>query len=149
MRRRDFITGLGGVVAVGPLGASAQQARLVAVLMNGNANELPIQANVKNLADGLSQLGWVEGKNLRLEVRWKGGNAEGARNFAAELVGLKPSASAHECGPFDSRIMSMQSGMGNRQNRHIVRCGQIFISTQEVALTRRHVMSPVRPLLEG
>src|SRR5689334_7706544 len=90
MRRRDFIAGLSGLFATGQLAAHAQQTRLIAVLMNGNSNELLVQANVKALADGLSRLGWVEGKNLRFEVRWNGGNAEGARNFAAELVGLKP-----------------------------------------------------------
>ena len=90
MRRRDFIAGLSGVVATGPLAANAQQAPLVAVLMNGNSNEPLVQANVKALAYGLNLLGWIEGKNLRLEVRWNGGNAERARNFAAELVGLKP-----------------------------------------------------------
>jgi ABC-type uncharacterized transport system substrate-binding protein len=90
MRRRDFITGLGGMVAVGPLAANAQQMRLVAVLMNGNSNESLLQANVKALVDELGHLGWVEGKNLRLEVRWNGGNAEGARSFATELVGMKP-----------------------------------------------------------
>src|SRR5262249_38784475 len=47
-------------------------------------------ANLEALADGLTRRGWVEGKNVRLEVRWNGGNAEGARNFAAELAGLKP-----------------------------------------------------------
>ena len=93
MRRREFIAGLGGA-AIWPLAARAQQTRLVGLLMNGNANELPIQANVKAFSERLGQLGWVEGKNLRLEVRWNGGNAEGARNFAAELVGLRPAAIA-------------------------------------------------------
>jgi putative ABC transport system substrate-binding protein len=90
MNRRDFIAALVGLVSVPPLRANAQQTRLVAVLMNGNSNESMVQANLRGLADGLSQHGWIEGKNLRLEVRWNGGNADGARTFAAELVGLKP-----------------------------------------------------------
>src|SRR5689334_11654941 len=90
MRRWLFITGMGGLAAIGPLAANAQQTHLVGVLMNGNSNEPLVQANVKALADELSHLGWIEGKNLRLEVRWNGGNMEGARNFAVQLVGLKP-----------------------------------------------------------
>ena len=89
MKRREFITGIAGA-AVWPVVGSAQQVRLVAVLMNGNSNESLLQANVKALVDELGHLGWVEGKNLRLEVRWNGGNAEGARSFATELVGMKP-----------------------------------------------------------
>jgi len=90
MRRREFIAGLGGAAALWPFAAHPQQTRVVGLLMNGNSNELPLQANVKAFADRLSQLGWVEGNNLRLEVRWHGGNVESARNFAAELVALKP-----------------------------------------------------------
>src|SRR4051812_16866665 len=90
MKRRNFIASLGAVVAVPPLAANAQQTRLVAVLMNGNSNEPLVQINVKALADQLGHLGWVEGKNLHVEARWNGGNAESARNFAAEFVALKP-----------------------------------------------------------
>jgi putative ABC transport system substrate-binding protein len=94
MRRREFIAMLGSAAASWPLAARAQQTRVVGVLMNGNSNELPLQANVKALAEGLRDLGWVEGKNLRIEVRWNGGNAELARKFASELIALKPAAIA-------------------------------------------------------
>ncbi len=72
--------------------AQAQQTRLVGVLMNGNANETPLQANIAGFSNKLRQLGWVDGKNLRLEIRWNGGNAERARSFASELTALSPGA---------------------------------------------------------
>jgi putative ABC transport system substrate-binding protein len=92
MRRREFISLMCGAAATWPLSATAQQARLVAVLMNGNSNEPLLQLNVKALTEGLHDRGWVEGRNLRIEVRWNGGNAERARQFASELIALKPSA---------------------------------------------------------
>ncbi len=92
MRRREFIACLGAAAAMWPLAAGAQQARLVGILMNGNSNEFVLQANVKAFVQGLADLGWVEGKNLRLEIRWNGGNAERARNFASELIALSPAA---------------------------------------------------------
>jgi putative ABC transport system substrate-binding protein len=66
--------------------------RLIAVLMNGNSNEPALQANVAAFTQGLRDLGWVDGRNLRLEIRWNGGNVERARNFASELIGLSPAA---------------------------------------------------------
>ena len=91
MRRREFIAGLSGAAAGWPWAALAQQARLVGVLMNGNSNEPSLQANLKALIEGLRDLGWAEGRNLRIEARWNGGNAERARQFASELIALKPS----------------------------------------------------------
>jgi putative ABC transport system substrate-binding protein len=93
MRRREFIAMLGGgVAAAWPLAAAAQQTRMVAVLMNGNSNEPPLQANVAAFTARLRELGWVEGKNLRLEIRWNGGSVERARRFASDLIALKPAA---------------------------------------------------------
>ena len=91
MRRREFITMVGGAaVACWPLAARAQQPRLVGVLMNGNSNEPPMLANVKAFTEGLRDHGWIDGKNLRLEVRWNGSNAASARLFASDLIGLSP-----------------------------------------------------------
>jgi putative ABC transport system substrate-binding protein len=92
MRRREFIACSAGAAALWPLNAYAQQTRLVGVLMNGNSNETALQANVLALAEGLQDLGWVEGKTLRTEVRWNGGTAERAREFAADLIASKPAA---------------------------------------------------------
>jgi putative ABC transport system substrate-binding protein len=90
MRRREFIALLGGAAAVWPFAARAQQSRLVGVLMNGSAKEAHIQSNLTNLIQGLRDLGWVEGGNLRLNVRWNEGIAANARIHAAELVALAP-----------------------------------------------------------
>lgn len=92
MRRRDFILFLGGTAAAWPLSAHAQSPRLVGVLMNGSASETLVQANVSALKAGLHDLKWVEGRNLRTEIRWNGGSAENARVHAAELVKLAPDA---------------------------------------------------------
>jgi len=94
MRRREFIAGLAGAAAIWPLAAHAQQPRLVGLLMNGNTDEPALQANASALIQGLRDHGWVEGRNLRLAVRWNEGNAGRARTAAEEIVALAPSAIA-------------------------------------------------------
>jgi putative ABC transport system substrate-binding protein len=93
MRRRDFITGLASAAAW-PLAAAAQQANLTArvgVLHPGVEGEA--QATARNAAfrQALDQLGWTEGRNLRIDYRWEASNLERARSRAAELVKLEPS----------------------------------------------------------
>src|SRR6185503_18218472 len=93
MKRREFITLLGGAATAGPLAASAQQSdqmRRVGVLIALAEEDPEGQARLSPLRQGLQELGWVEGRNLRLDVRWAGGDAERARAHAAELVGLAP-----------------------------------------------------------
>jgi putative ABC transport system substrate-binding protein len=92
MNRRAFITLLGGA-AVWPLAAPAQQpgpVRRVGVLMNGAATETVPQSYVTAFVQALRQLGWVEGQNLRVDVRWNAGDAALARVYAAQLIGLMP-----------------------------------------------------------
>ena len=91
MKRREFITLLGGAAAW-PLAAWAQptdQKRRVGVLMHMSENHAEGQARVAAFREGLQELGWIDGRNLRLEVRWGGGDAERIRRFAAELVALR------------------------------------------------------------
>jgi putative ABC transport system substrate-binding protein len=93
MRRRDFITLLGGAAATWPLAAHAQQGgevRRIGVLMNGAANEAQPQSRIAALTNRLQQLGWSEGRNLRIDVRWNAGDAELARIYGAQLIGLMP-----------------------------------------------------------
>ena len=91
MRRRDFIRTFGAGVATWPLAARAQpKTRLIGVLMNGSPSEPAVQANVAAFVRGLAARGWVEGTNLRLEVRWNGGTRERAQANASEIVGLAP-----------------------------------------------------------
>src|SRR5262245_49614316 len=92
MKRREFITLLGGAAAW-PLAARAQQPermRRIGVLMNGAATETIPQSHVAEFVQGLRQLGWSEGRNLHIDVRWNAGDAALARIYAAQLIGLTP-----------------------------------------------------------
>jgi len=91
MQRRAFMT-LIGSAAAWPLAAWAQQGdrmRRVGVLM-GVADDAEGQARVKGLQQGLQELGWIEGRNVRIDYRWTGGDATRIRAYAAELVKLSP-----------------------------------------------------------
>ena len=91
MRRREFITLLGGVAAW-PVAARAQRqdrTRRVGVLMALAQNDPEAQLRAKALEAGLRELGWVEGRNLRLDYRWVP-NADRLGAQAGELVGLAP-----------------------------------------------------------
>src|ERR1700757_1166252 len=92
MRRRQFITLLGSAAAW-PLAARAQQPagiRRVGVLMNLSENDLEAQRLVTAFREGLAQLGWVDGRNLRMDYRWASGDVGRIRAFAKELVELSP-----------------------------------------------------------
>jgi ABC-type uncharacterized transport system substrate-binding protein len=92
MKRREFITLLGGAAVGWPLAARAQptdQKRRVGVLMHMSENHAEGQARLAAFREGLQELGWIDGRNLRLEVRWSVGDVERIRRFAAELVALR------------------------------------------------------------
>jgi putative ABC transport system substrate-binding protein len=89
MRRRDFITLLGGA-ASWPLAARAQQpdhVRRIGVLMNAAATDAEFQSYVAAFVQGLRQLGWTEGQNLRIDIRWNAGDAGLAQIYAAQVTG--------------------------------------------------------------
>jgi putative tryptophan/tyrosine transport system substrate-binding protein len=94
MMRREFITLLGGAAASWPLAAWAQQqperARRIGVLMALAADDPDGQARVAAFLQGLRELGWIEGRNLRLDYRWGGGDIARIRKDAVELVALTP-----------------------------------------------------------
>jgi putative ABC transport system substrate-binding protein len=93
MRRREFITLLGGAGAVWPLAVHAQQGervRRIGVLMNLAAEDPEAQRRVTAFVQGLQQLGWTDGRNVRIEIRWGASDAERNRRYAAELVELAP-----------------------------------------------------------
>jgi putative ABC transport system substrate-binding protein len=97
MRRREFIAGLGGAAAW-PLKAHAQQSRRVGVITPGEADE-PL-VNVRLWREELQKLGWDEGRNLRLDVRFIGaGDIDRARTAAADLVRLAPDVILLSGGP--------------------------------------------------
>jgi putative ABC transport system substrate-binding protein len=85
MRRREFITLLGGAAAW-PLAAWAQQGervRRIGVLMNVAADDPEGQARLTAFVQGLQQLGWTDGRNVRIDYRWGGGDADRIRRYAA------------------------------------------------------------------
>jgi len=92
MRRREFIAFV-GTAAAWPLGARAQQpeqVRRVGVLMNAVADDPQGQAFVAAFRQTLQQLGWSEGRNVRIDIRWGGNDVERDRRYAAELIALAP-----------------------------------------------------------
>jgi putative ABC transport system substrate-binding protein len=93
MRRRDFIALLGGTTAAFPLLAHSQQSdrtRLIGVLL-GFAESDPIaQSRLAAFRDGLTKLGWTDGSNLRIELRWGADDPDRMRAFAKDLVDLRP-----------------------------------------------------------
>jgi putative tryptophan/tyrosine transport system substrate-binding protein len=92
MKRRAFIAGLGVAVAW-PFAARAQQAermRRIGVLMSQAADDPVAQARAKAFQQGLQQLGWTDGRNVRTDYRWAAGNVENSSKYAAELLALAP-----------------------------------------------------------
>jgi ABC-type uncharacterized transport system substrate-binding protein len=93
MRRREFITLLGGAATTWPIAARAQQReqmRRIGVLMNLGSDDAEGQARNAAFLQGLQELGWTVGRNVRIEYRWGAGDAELFRRHASELVALAP-----------------------------------------------------------
>ena len=93
MRRREFITLLGGAAAAWPLAARAQQGermRRIGVLIPYPANDLEGQARIGAFQQELQQLGWAIGRNVRVDTWWAGANANDIRRHAEELAALAP-----------------------------------------------------------
>jgi ABC-type uncharacterized transport system substrate-binding protein len=91
--RRKFLATLGGSAVAWPLGARAQPAermRRIGVLINRHADDRESQAGVAAFQQALQQLGWTEGRNLRIDIRWGERDADQHRRYAAELVALAP-----------------------------------------------------------
>ena len=92
MKRREFITLLGGAVAAWPLAARAQQTermRRIGVLLSTAADDPVFQTWVGAFLQGLQQLGWTIGRNLQIDIRWALTAAD-IRRHAVELVGMAP-----------------------------------------------------------
>ena len=94
MRRRAFIALLAGGAAVAlPLAARAQQAermRRIGVLMNAAAEDSEAQTYVAAFQQGMQELGWSIGHNLRIDLRWSGNDSDRMRRHAADLAALSP-----------------------------------------------------------
>jgi len=91
--RRKFLATLGGAAAAWPLTARAQQAdrvRRIGVLMNFPSSDPEGKALLAEFTRHLAELGWTEGRNVRIDARWGGSNVDLMRTLAKELVGLQP-----------------------------------------------------------
>src|SRR5215470_16785862 len=93
MRRRQFITALGGAAVAWPFAASAQQGdrvRRIGVLLAASADDPDFQARIAAFQQGLQQLGWSDGRNVHIDTRWATTNSDDIRRHAAELAALAP-----------------------------------------------------------
>jgi putative tryptophan/tyrosine transport system substrate-binding protein len=92
MRRREFVTLLGGAAAVWPLAAHSQAERVrnLGILVPGDPGALDLQAYIGVFLQALQQLGWSDGHNLRIDSRWAGGHASEIRRHATDLAALAP-----------------------------------------------------------
>src|SRR5262252_7781956 len=91
--RRELLAALSGAAATWPLAARAQQpgtARRIGVLIQVAEGDPQARIEVATFVRGLQELGWSEGRNLRIDTRWGGGDADRIRKYAAELVALAP-----------------------------------------------------------
>jgi putative tryptophan/tyrosine transport system substrate-binding protein len=93
MKRREFMALLGGAAIAWPLAARAQQTdnmRRIGVLMSIAADDPEASARIAAFQQALQQLGWIDGRNVRIDYRWGAGDTGRIRRYAAELVALSP-----------------------------------------------------------
>jgi putative ABC transport system substrate-binding protein len=102
MRRRDFVLGLGASVTLWSHGAHAQpsdRVRRIGALMNLTENDQESPGRAAAFRAGLEEFGWIEGRNVRIDYRWSGGDAALINKHAAELIGLAPDVVLASSGP--------------------------------------------------
>ena len=93
MKRREVITLIGGAAVAWPLAARAQQVermRRIGVLLTAAADDPEFQARLAAFLEGLQKSGWTDGRNVRIDTRWAGGNADDIRRHATEMLALAP-----------------------------------------------------------
>jgi putative tryptophan/tyrosine transport system substrate-binding protein len=107
MRRREFVTLLGGAAAW-PLAARAQPPdgmRRIGVLMAVPENDREYQAFLAAFREGLQKLGWVEGRSIRIDYRWGALDAEAMQRFSKDLVALQPDLIVSQSTPTTAAIL--------------------------------------------
>jgi len=108
MRRREFISLVGGATTAWPLASRAQQAarlRQVAILRSEVAGDPEGLRNSAALVQGLQALGWTQGRNVRIEQRWAGGSVDAMKALAKELVALEPAVIVVISTPVTAAVM--------------------------------------------
>src|SRR5271170_7781990 len=108
MRRREFIAGLGSA-ATWPVVARAQhpdRTRLIGVLLPYSESDAQPQAWLSKFMGGLSELGWADGRNLRMDIRWTAGSVDRGRMLARELVSQQPEVIFTDSTPQTAALQS-------------------------------------------
>lgn len=107
MKRRDFITLVGGAALTSPLGASAQEhLRRIGMLMGRAESDQGGKAFSAAFLEGLQKLGWMEGRNIRIDMRWTTpGEPESMRRSANELVALQPDLILSDATPTTATLL--------------------------------------------
>jgi len=112
LKRRAFITLLGGAAAGWPLAVRAQQrerVRRIAMLMNGSADDPLSPASVAAFSQGLEKAGWSVGRNIQIEYRWNAGDPSRARRNASELIALAPEVILAKASPATAALQEATS----------------------------------------
>ena len=120
MRRREFVSSARRRGSVWPLAAGAQQServRRIGVLAGLSADDAQGQARLVAFVQGLQQLGWTDGRNVRIDFRWGAGDADRFRRYAAELIALAP----------DVILASGSPAVGAVAARDLYRTGRVCV----------------------
>ena len=142
--RREFITLLGGAATGWPLNARAQQGqreRLVCILETVSVDTPSAKLRHPAFLEGLQQLGWTPGRNLRIEVRWGEGDEAAARKYAAELVALTPDVLVAGGGVAVGFVESLSQPGGNATGFMMFEynlCGKWLELLKEIAPSVTH-----------
>jgi putative ABC transport system substrate-binding protein len=106
MKRREFIAVIGGA-AIWPIAAHAQEMRRIGVLLVTSEDDPESQVRIAAFEKGLSKLGWIVGRNVRIDYRWYGGQTERARTAAAELLKLSPDVMFANANPATQALQEL------------------------------------------
>jgi putative tryptophan/tyrosine transport system substrate-binding protein len=129
MRRREFVTLLGSAAAAWPLAARAQQnegVRRIGVLMPLAEDDAEGQARLTAFLQGLRELGWTDGRNVRIDTRWTAGKPDEIRKYAAEFVARAPDVILAAATPY--RLCSCWSQTRSRRASSTVSRGRAATS---------------------
>jgi putative ABC transport system substrate-binding protein len=116
MNRREFIAGLGSAAAW-PVVARAQQGdrvQRIGVLVSTEESDVEFATSLAAFRQALADLGWTEGRNLRMDIRWTAGSVDRARAYAKELVDLQPDVIFAETTPLTAALQSLNADDPNR-----------------------------------
>jgi hypothetical protein len=169
LRRRQFITVLGGAAVAWPIVAGAQQPermRRIDVLMAYAESDPEGQALVAAFREGLQKLGWTESRNVRIETRWATADLELMQRFATEIVALQPDLILTQNTPTTAAMLQQTRSIpiifatGRRalalrvraKAEIPVRSGRrrtVIIAVETAAISSRHAREEVRPFPGG